>query len=177
VNFRETGLPGAFIVDIEPLTDHRGFFARIWSQTDAREHGIEVDFVQSNLSNNRSRGTLRGMHYQYPNWEPKLVRVTRGSIFDVIVDLRPDSPTRNRHFAVELTAQNRRAIYAPAGFAHGFLTLEDDTDVLYQMGEYYIPGQDHGFRWDDPQFNIPWPPGEKILSSRDQNLPLYAPWR
>lgn len=173
--FTETGLLGAFVVDIEQIRDERGFFARAWCQREARERGIDVDFVQSNISHSLSQGILRGMHYQYPNWEAKLIRVTRGAIFDVLVDLRPDSHTYKQHFTVELTEDNHRAVFIPRGFAHGFLTLEDATEVFYQMSEYYVPGQDRGFRWDDPQFAIRWPDGDKSFSDRDQTLPFYTP--
>jgi dTDP-4-dehydrorhamnose 3,5-epimerase len=173
--FTPTSLPGAFVVELEPIADARGFFARAWCKREAAAHGIEVDFVQCNVSHNARKGILRGMHYQHPRWEAKLVRVTRGAIFDAIVDLRPDSKTRERSFTVELSAANRKALFIPEGFAHGFLTLEDDTEIFYQMGEYYEPGQDRGFRYDDPRFAIAWPAGEKILSDRDRALPFYTP--
>jgi dTDP-4-dehydrorhamnose 3,5-epimerase len=173
--FQETGLEGAFVVRPEPVEDARGFFARSWCKREAEAVGITVDWVQSNVSLNRRRGTLRGMHYQYPRWEAKLVRVTHGSIFDVMVDLRPSSPTYRRCFTDVLSASNRTMFFIPRGFAHGFMSLEDDTEILYQMSEYYDPEQGKGFRWDDPQFAIPWPPGEKILSERDRNLPLFTP--
>ena len=173
--FTETRLPGAFVLEPEPHRDDRGFFARSWCHREAAEHGIEVDWVQCNISWNHRRGTLRGMHWQEPDGEAKLVRATRGSLLDVIVDLRPDSPTREQHVAVELSAENRLALFVPVGFAHGFVTLEDDTEVFYQMSNYYVPGQDRGFRYDDPRFALPWPPGEKIVSERDRSLPLYMP--
>lgn len=173
--FTKTPLVDAFVIEIEPIADARGFFARAWCKKEAAAHGIDVEFVQCNISQNVRKGTLRGMHYQHPRWEAKLVRVTQGAVFDAIVDLRPDSPTYMQHFTVELSAANRKALFVPEGFAHGFLALEDDTEIYYQMGEYYAPGQDHGFRYDDPQFAIEWPAGEKILSDRDRNLPVYFP--
>lgn len=173
--FKATGLDGAFVVEMEPKQDARGFFARSWCKQEAAAHGIDVDWVQCNVSFNRKKGTLRGMHYQFPRWEAKLVRVTRGQIFDVIVDLRPPSPTYKRHFATVLSAANHTMLYVPEGFAHGFLSLEDDTEIFYQMSAYYVAKQTRGFRWDDPQFAIPWPAGEKILSERDRELPFYTP--
>lgn len=171
--FRETGLAGAFHVEIEPLEDERGFFARSWCHREAAEHGIEVDWVQCNVSWNRHRGTLRGMHWQEPDFEAKLVRVTRGSILDVIVDIRPGSSTHRQWVAVELDHRRRNALFIPGGFAHGFVSLEDDTEIFYQMSEYYRKGQDHGFRYDDPAIGIEWPAGEKIVSARDLALGRY----
>jgi dTDP-4-dehydrorhamnose 3,5-epimerase len=173
--FMPTPLSDAYVIDIEPIADTRGFFARAWCRREAKSHGIDVDFVQCNISQNVRKGILRGMHYQHPQWEAKLVRVTRGVIFDAIVDLRPDSATYRQPFTVELSAADHKALFVPEGFAHGFLTLEDDTEIFYQMGAYYVPGQDRGFRYDDPQFAIPWPAGEKILSDRDRDLPTYLP--
>ena len=172
--FTPTGLAGAFLIEIEKIADTRGFFARSWCKREAAEHGIDVEFVQCNVSHNISKGTLRGMHYQHPDWEAKLVRVTRGSILDVIVDVRPDSATHRQHYAVELNAEQRNMLYIPEGFAHGFLSLEDDTEIFYQMSQYYAPGQDRGFRFDDPGIGIAWPEGEKIISDRDRALPEYT---
>ncbi len=173
--FTPTGLEGAFVVHWEPQEDGRGFFARSWCKREAASQGIHVDWVQCNVSFNRTKGTLRGMHYQSPRWEAKLVRVTRGAMFDALVDLRPASPTYKHHFSAVLSASNRAMVFIPVGFAHGFMSLEHDTEVFYQMSEYYDPGQAMGFRWDDPQFAIPWPEGDRILSERDRNLPLYTP--
>jgi len=173
--FTPTPLAGAFVVAAEPRADARGFFARSWCREEARAHGIEVEWVQSNISFNHRRGTLRGMHYQAPDWEAKLVRVTRGSIFDVIVDLRPASPTYRQHFSVVLTAGVRNMLFVPRGCAHGFLSREDETEIFYEISEFYRPEQARGFRFDDPQFAIPWPAGEKTLSDRDRSLPCYAP--
>ena len=171
--FRSTGLDGAWVIDPEPIEDERGFFARSWCHREASKHGIDVDWVQCNISYNRTKGTLRGMHWQEPDFEAKLVRVTRGAIWDVIVDIRPDSPTFKAVFAEELTAENRRALFVPAGFAHGFVTLRDDTEVLYQMSEYFVASQAKGFRFDDPTFQIPWPEGDRIVSTRDSSLPRF----
>ena len=172
--FRETGLEGAWLIELETIEDERGFFARSWCHREAAAHGIEVEWVQCNVSHNRRRGTLRGMHWQEPAFEDKLVRVTRGAILDVIVDIRPDSPTHRRHFAAELSADNRHQLFVPRGFAHGFLTLADDTEVFYQMSVEYHKGQDRGFRYDDPAIGIDWPAGEKIVSDRDLALPGYG---
>jgi len=172
--FTPTKLAGAFYIEIEPIEDERGFFARSWCKREAAKHGIDVNFVQCNISQNIMKGTLRGMHYQYPDWEAKLVRVTHGSIFDVIVDIRPDSNTYKQHYAVELSAKRRDMLFIPTGFAHGFLSLEDNTEVFYQMAEYYVPGQDHGFRFDDPEIGIAWPDCQMILSDRDLALPAYS---
>jgi dTDP-4-dehydrorhamnose 3,5-epimerase len=173
--FTPTPLVGAFVITTEPNVDARGFFARSWCREEARAHGIEVEWVQSNISFNHRRGTLRGMHYQAPDWEAKLVRVTRGSIFDVIVDLRPTSSTYKHHFSVVLSAAERNMLFVPKGCAHGFLSREDDTEIFYEMSEFHRPEQARGFRFDDPQFAVAWPRGEKILSERDRNLPCYAP--
>jgi dTDP-4-dehydrorhamnose 3,5-epimerase len=172
--FRETGLDGAFLVEIEKIEDERGFFARSWCKREAAERGIDVDWVQFNISHNVRRGTLRGMHWQYPDYEAKLVRATRGSILDVIVDIRSDSKTRGRYYSVELTADRHNALFIPEGFAHGFMSLTDDTEIFYQMSEYYRKGQDRGFRYDDPRIGIDWPAGDKIVSARDLDLPEFA---
>jgi dTDP-4-dehydrorhamnose 3,5-epimerase len=172
--FRPTPLAGAFVVELERRTDDRGFFARAWCEEEASEHGIDVRWVQCNVSLNHRVGTLRGMHYQYPDWEAKLVRVTRGAIFDAIVDLRQDSSSYLQSFHVELDAENRHMLYVPRGFAHGFVTLQPETEIFYQMSTPYRAGQDRGFRFDDPRFAIPWPGRNWILSERDRNLPHYA---
>ena len=171
--FHETGLNGAFLIEIEKISDERGFFARSWCHREARAHGIEVDWVQCNISHNLRKGTLRGMHWQEPDFEAKLVRVTRWAILDVIVDIRDGSSTRGSHYAAELTAENRSALFIPKGFAHGFVSLEDDTEIFYQMSEYYAKGQDRGFRFDDPAVGIEWPDGGKIMSGRDLELPGF----
>lgn len=172
--FTETKLSGAFIIDPKRIDDERGFFARTWCQREFVEHGLSVEFSQCNVSFNIRCGTLRGMHYQIePHPEIKLVRCTAGAIYDVIVDLRPASPTFKQWVAVELTARNQRALYIPAGMAHGFQTIEDESEVFYQMSEFYYPDLARGVRWDDPVFGIVWPIKGKIISKRDQALPFF----
>jgi len=175
VNFRPSGLEGAFLIDIAPAEDERGFFARSWCAREAVRHGLNPDVVQCNISFNRKRGTMRGMHFQAPPFEEaKLVRCTRGAIHDVIVDLRDGSPTRAHHVAVVLSAEQRNAIYVPAGLAHGFLTLEDDTEVFYQMSAYHSPEHARGFRWNDPAFGIPWPSDPSVISDRDRGYADFS---
>lgn len=171
--FVETNLPGLLIVEPEPIADERGFFARTWCQSTWQERGLDSRLVQCNISYNRQRGTLRGMHYQAaPHGEVKLVRCTAGAIYDVVIDLRPASPTYMSWVGVELSAANRRAFYIPDGLAHGFQTIDEDSEVFYQMSEFYHPTSARGVRWDDPAFAIDWPIEEKIISERDQALPL-----
>jgi len=166
--FTETKLKGAFIIDIEPREDERGFFARSWCEDEFKKHSLNPRLVQCNISFNKKRGTLRGMHWQVaPFAEAKLVRCTRGALYDVIIDLRPDSPTFKQWISVELTAENRRAVYVPEDFAHGFQTLMDNTEVFYQMSEFYHPENARSVRWDDPAFGIEWPSGPRIISRRD----------
>ena len=168
--FKETELEGAYIIEIEPIGDERGFFARSFCVDEFAKNGLNINIVQCNISYNGRKGTLRGMHYQAdPHAEAKVVRCTMGAIYDVIVDLRLDSPTFKQWIAVELTKENRRMFYIPKGFAHGFQTLEDNAEVFYQMSEFYHPECARGIRWDDPAFNIEWPAGERIVSSRDQS--------
>ncbi len=175
MRFQEAKLPGAFIIDIEPIEDERGFFARSWCRAEFAAHGLNPNLTQCNISFNRKKGTLRGMHYQIaPHPEAKLVRCTMGAIHDVIIDLRPASPTFKQHVAVVLTAANRKSIFIPEGFAHGFQALEDNTEVFYQMSEVYVPECARGVRWDDPVFGIQWPVAEPIISSRDQQFPDFA---
>lgn len=172
--FAETELPGARIVDLERHEDARGFFARTWCRREFREEGLASEMVQSSLSFTGARGTLRGMHLQMPPCEEaKLVRCVRGAIHDVIIDLRPESPTFTEHLAVELTAENRRALYVPEGFAHGFQTLEDATEVFYQMSEFHSPGHARGVRWNDSAFGIHWPVDDPTLKARDANYPDF----
>ena len=171
----ETKLKGAFVIDLEPFADVRGFFARAWSDREFAAFGLDARFVESNLSFNEKKGTLRGMHYQLPPYEQtKLVRCTRGSIYDVIVDLRPHSSTFKQWFAHELSARNHAMLYIPGEFAHGFQTLEDDTEVFYQTSAYYAPEHGRGVRWNDPAFNISWPGNEPILIERDRNYQDFA---
>jgi dTDP-4-dehydrorhamnose 3,5-epimerase len=168
MHFTETKLKGAFILEPEFLKDERGFFARTWCRHEFEAHGLTTIFVQGNISFNHKRGTLRGMHYQVePHAEAKLVRCTMGAIYDVILDLRPDSATFKQWLAVELTAENRRLLFIPPGLAHGFQTLEDNTEVLYQMSEDYHPECARGVRWDDKIFGIKWPIECKTISIND----------
>jgi len=169
--FTETKLKGAFIVDLESIEDERGFFARTWCSKEFKAHGLNPDLVQCNTSFNKKRGTLRGMHYQTaPYEEAKLIRCTMGAIYDVIIDIRKESKTYMQWFACELTAENRKMLYVPEGFAHGFQTLKDDTEVFYQMSTFYYPECAKGIRWDDPAFSIDWPIAKKIISERDMNF-------
>lgn len=175
MKFVPTALAGAYVVEMEPLTDERGFFARSWCKREFADHGLNGDLVQCNVSYNRARGTLRGMHYQAaPHEEVKLVRCTQGAIYDVLVDLRPDSPTYRSWIAVELTAANRRMLYVPAGLAHGFQTLQDDSEVFYQMSAYFDAPSARGVRWNDPAFGIEWPSREPVISAKDANYPDIA---
>jgi dTDP-4-dehydrorhamnose 3,5-epimerase len=166
--FTETKLRGAYLLDLDKHEDERGFFARAWCVDEFKKHGLNQRLVQCNISFNKRWGTLRGMHYQgEPYEEAKLVRCTRGALYDVIIDLRRDSPTFKEWFSVELTAQNHRALYVPEGLAHGFQTLVDNTEVFYQMSEFYHPECTRGVRWDDPAFAIDWPFTPPRLSLKD----------
>jgi dTDP-4-dehydrorhamnose 3,5-epimerase len=168
MHFIETGLPGAYVVELSPIEDERGFFARTFDAKLFEEHGMNPVVAQANLSYNRRKGTLRGMHMQVePAPESKFVRCLRGGIHDVIVDMRPDSPAYTRHFGVELTADNRRALFVPENFAHGFQTLEDETDVFYEVSQFYTPGTERGYRHDDPAFGIEWPLPVSTISEKD----------
>jgi dTDP-4-dehydrorhamnose 3,5-epimerase len=172
--FRETELKGAYIIAVERLTDDRGFFARTWCRKEFQTNGLNPALVQCSISVNARKGTLRGMHYQIaPFEEAKLVRCTMGAIYDVIIDLRPDSPTCMRHLGVTLSADNRSMVYIPEGFLHGFLTLEDNTEVLYQMSEFFSGDHARGFRWNDQAFGIVWPADVKVISDRDLNYPDF----
>ncbi len=174
--FTETPLRGAYRVDLKRLEDERGFFARSWCQREFIELGLDPCVVQCNISFNKHKGTLRGMHFQVPPFaEAKLVRCTRGAIDDVIVDLRSDSPTYLEWISVELTADNRSALYIPKGFAHGFQTLADDSEIFYQMSEFYAPEAARGFRWNDPAFGISWNLPISVISEKDAILPEYGP--
>lgn len=173
VRFTETVLKGAYLIEVELHEDVRGFFARTFCAREFNEHCLETDFVQCSISMNRTRGTLRGMHYQMPPAsEAKLVRCTAGAIHDVIVDLRRDSPTYLQHFGVDLTAQNYRAVYVPKMFAHGFQTLEDDTEIFYQISQFYAPDMSIGVRFDDPKLGIPWPLPVSVIADKDRTWPL-----
>ena len=174
--FTPTKLSGAFVIDLELRTDTRGFFARAFCEREFAERGLCAKYPQCNISYNRQRGTLRGMHYnRTPHEEAKLVRCQAGSIYDVIVDLRPGSATLGQWLGVELTAQNRRMLYIPKGFAHGFLTLSDHAEVFYQMSEFYVPDAGLGLRYDDPRIGIQWPEAAVEVSDRDRNYPDWHP--
>jgi dTDP-4-dehydrorhamnose 3,5-epimerase len=167
--FKETKLKGAFIIDPERLEDERGFFARTWCQQEFEAHGLNAHFVQCNISFNCRKGTLRGMHYQVePHAEAKLVRCTMGAIYDVILDLRPNSLSFMQWFAVELNAENHRAVYVPEHFAHGFQTLTDNAEVFYQMSEFFHPECSRAVRWDDPALAIVWPADSRTISEKDR---------
>jgi dTDP-4-dehydrorhamnose 3,5-epimerase len=173
--FSETALPGAFLIDLERREDDRGFFARAFCKEEFSAHGLNGRVEQANVSFNKRRGTLRGMHYQQePHGETKVVRVVRGRIYDVIVDLRRSSPTHTRWFGIELDSQTERALYIPEGFAHGFLTLEDDTEIFYLMGSPFVPTAAAGARYDDPAFGIQWPEAPTVIAERDL---AFAPYR
>jgi dTDP-4-dehydrorhamnose 3,5-epimerase len=172
--FHETKLEGVFEIDLEPHTDARGFFARCWCQKEFEDKGLNPRLVQCNLSVSSRKGTLRGMHYQAaPYEETKLVRCTRGVIYDVVLDLRAQSATFKQWIAVVLTSDKRNMVYVPEGCAHGYLTLEDDTEVFYQMSEFYNPESARGVRWDDPAFRIDWPEKVQVISGRDQTYPDF----
>ena len=169
MTFEETRLKGVFIIEPERIEDERGFFARAWCEKDSRRHGIDTRFVQCNISYNKYKGTLRGMHYQAaPYEEAKLVRCTAGSLYDVVIDIRPGSKTFLQWLSIELTAEDRKLIYIPKGFANGFQTLSDNTEVFYQMSEFYKPEYARGIRWNDPQFKIDWPEKNHIMSEKDR---------
>ena len=172
MRFRETPLKGAFVVDLDRIEDERGFFARSFCEKEFSALGLDSRFVQCNVSYNRLAGTLRGMHFQAePHGEAKLVCCTRGAILDVVVDVRPDSPTYLNWFGKEISAENRTALFIPRGFAHGFQTLVDDSEVLYQMSEFFHPDSARGIRWDDPVLAICWPLGNFIISEKDRAYP------
>jgi dTDP-4-dehydrorhamnose 3,5-epimerase len=175
MKFQETRLSGAFIIELEPHVDERGFFARTFCAREFAAQGLETEFVQCNLSLNHQKGTLRGLHFQSAPWgEAKLVRCIQGAIWDVIVDLRPGSPTFGSHEALVLSAENRRALYIPKAFAHGFQTLTDNSEVFYQMSDPYVPDASAGIRAEDPALGIKWPMPVKQISDKDRKLPLLA---
>jgi len=172
--FKETKLRGTYVIELEPIEDERGFFARTFCKSEFEKYNLNPRIVQCNVSFSKTKGTLRGMHYQAkPYEEAKMVRCTRGRIYDVILDLRHDSPSFKQWVAVELTEKNRRALYVPEGLAHGFQTLENETEVFYWMSEFYTHEYVRGVRWNDPAFGIEWPVNERILSVRDQNFPDF----
>jgi dTDP-4-dehydrorhamnose 3,5-epimerase len=174
VKFSATPLQDAWLIDIEPLSDDRGFFARSWCRSEFTAHGLDPEIAQESISFNPRIGTLRGLHFQRaPYEEIKIVRCTRGGIFDVIVDLRPQSPTFRQAYGCELTAENRRALYIPKGFAHGFQAVTDNAEVLYRISAFYEPKAGAGYRYDDPAFGIAWPLPVAIISERDLSWPAF----
>jgi len=176
MKFTETPLKGAFVIDLEKRGDDRGFFARFYCEREYQQHGLCHDIVQINTSASKDVGTLRGMHYQLaPKAEDKIVRCIKGALFDTIIDLRPDSATFLQHFSIELTATNRSMLYVPNGIAHGFITLEPDTEAFYLVTEYYAPDRERGLRYNDPKFNIRWPITPVVISDKDKNHPDFNP--
>jgi dTDP-4-dehydrorhamnose 3,5-epimerase len=174
--FTETPIAGAFLVDLEKRGDDRGFFARAFCEKEFAAHGLATQYVQVNNSLSAQQGTLRGLHYQLaPKAETKLVRCIRGAIYDLILDLRPGSATFGQSFGADLTAQNRRMMYVPKGFAHGFITLTDDTEALYFVDEFYAPEHERGVRWNDSRFNLTWPIAPVVLSDKDANQRDFNP--
>jgi dTDP-4-dehydrorhamnose 3,5-epimerase len=177
VRFTPTDLPGAFVIDLEPHEDDRGFFARSFCQHEFEDYGLKPAIAQANLAYNRLKGTVRGMHFQIPPAaETKLVRATRGAILDVIVDLRPESPTYLEHISVELTEENYRALYVPERFAHGYQALADGTETSYQVGEFYSPAHERSLPHDDPQLGLEWPLNVTVISEKDRNAPALDTW-
>jgi dTDP-4-dehydrorhamnose 3,5-epimerase len=173
VNFIESPLSGAYIIEMQRLTDERGFFARSFSAAEFAAHGLPQAMPECSVSFNARRGTLRGMHFRAePHAEDKIVRCTAGAAYDVVIDLRRGSATERRWFGTELSALNRRALFVPKGFAHGFITLHDDTEILYMMSSVYVPGFDRGVRWNDPAFGIAWPLDPLVIAARDAEYPL-----
>ena len=174
MQFKETHLGGAFVIDLERREDSRGFFARMFCANEFKDHGLKPTIVQGNLSFNHKAGTMRGMHMQLPPApETKLVRCTRGRIYDVIIDMRPESHTYLQHFGIELSDENRTALYVPELFAHGYQALTDGAEVTYLVGEFYTPGTEKGYRYNDPAFGIQWPIPVTVISDKDANWPLY----
>ena len=174
MKFTQTKLKGAYTIDVEKREDERGFFARTFCANEFSEQNLENRFVQANMSFNYKKGTLRGMHFQKaPYQEDKLVRCTKGSLYDVIIDLRPESETFKQWIGVELTEENRRALFVPKGFAHGFITLEDNTEINYLVTQFYTPAADSGVRYNDPVFNITWPVEITSVSEKDKNHPDF----
>lgn len=175
--FKHTKLKGAFIIEMEPIGDIRGFFARAWCKKEFEEHGLKSYFVQGNITFSKSKGTLRGMHYQVaPYQEVKVVRCVKGAVFDVVIDLRSDSLTYGKWIGIELTEDNYKMLYVPEGFAHGYQTLEDNTEVSYHVSQFYCPESERGIRWDDPAFGIKWPPiRDLVISDKDRNWPDFCP--
>jgi dTDP-4-dehydrorhamnose 3,5-epimerase len=174
--FTELSLAGAYIIDLEKREDSRGFFGRTYCRREFEEHGLAAQMPQSNVSFSTKRGTLRGMHYQEaPYEEAKLVRCTRGAIYDVIIDVRPSASTFGEWTGVELTGENHRMLYVPEGFAHGFITLVDDTEVTYQVSQFYAPGHERGLCYNDPSIGIEWPLDVSVISDKDERWPAFNP--
>lgn len=173
--FNPTGLKGAYIIELEKRSDERGFFSRAWCRKEFEKHGLVQLIVQSNLSYSRKKGTLRGMHFQTaPFEETKVVQCVRGALYDVIIDLRPDSETFSEWISIVLNADDHKMIYVPRGFAHGFMTLQDDTEAFYHVSQFYSPGNEGGVRWNDPAFNITWPEFHHlVISDKDRNWPDF----
>jgi len=172
--FTEMKVKGAYLIEPQRLEDERGFFARTWCRQEFEAHGLNSRVAQCNISFNPKKGTLRGMHYQIkPYEETKLVRCTTGAIYDVVIDVRPESPSFRQHVGVMLTSGNRHMLYIPEGCAHGFITLEDNTEVSYQISEFYAPDHARGYRWNDPAFGIEWPMEVRVISDRDRNYPDF----
>ncbi len=175
MTFIETKLNGAYVIEIQKLEDTRGFFARTWCKNEFERHGLISHLMQANISFSNKKGTLRGMHYQIaPNQESKLVRCTKGAIYDVIIDLRPNSLTYKQWLGTELTAENYKMLYVPESFAHGFQTLENDTEVIYQVSQFYAPQSERGVRYNDPAFGIKWPVDVQVITDKDNNWADYA---
>lgn len=175
MKFSRTSLPGVWLIELEMREDERGFFARTYCDLEFQQHGLNTLWRQCNLTLTKQRGMIRGMHYQAdPKPEIKLIRCAAGAIYDVLVDVRPESPTFGQWESFELTGCNRRTLYVPGGFAHGFQCLENDSEVFYQMSEVYVPDLARGIRWSDPEVNISWPIPNPTLSERDRNLPLLS---
>lgn len=176
MKFNKTSISGAYLIELEKIGDERGFFARAWCQNEFQGHNLVTRFVQCNLSFNKRRNTLRGMHYQSaPLEEVKLVRCTRGAVFDVIIDLRPESPTYLKWIGVELISDNYNMLYVPEGFAHGYLTLTIEAEIFYLVSQFYSPDHERGVRWNDPIFRIDWPiDGDLVISEKDNNWPDFT---
>lgn len=173
--FHDTPVAGARVLEVKRIEDHRGFFGRIWCQNELRQQGLKSEIAQANVGFSLKRGTLRGLHFQAaPHTEVKVVRCTRGSMFDVIVDLRPESPSYKRWFGIELSADNHKMLYVPEGCAQGYITLEDNTEMYYNTTEFYHPETASGVRFDDPEFGIEWPMAPAVISDQDRSWPDYA---
>lgn len=174
MKFTETELKGSFILEVNKLEDERGFFGRTFCRREFEQHGINPMVVQANVSFNKTKGILRGMHYQaHPYEETKLVRCVRGAIYDVIIDLRKNSPTYKKWFGIELKEASYKMLFVPEGFAHGFITLQDNTEVIYMVSQFYTPGSERGIRWDDPAFDIKWPIEPIMISEKDRSIEDY----